>query len=186
MFIYAIECICSLKLLIFIHLSFLSFYSAFGRFKSSSIRYRQRKTSICQGSYTTMLCPIIGITHSRLFKNKIHLARLCARPWDCISIVQFDGVCINLLTPIGSNSTQENSPRNCPRFCRIDGAFELACMQHAGIDFFTYLDDPGSRQSGLCPSREQSVPNRRGHMWGYWSFPAVLKRLRERGLWQSV
>ena len=89
----------------------------------------------------------------------------------------------NPLTPIGSNSTQENSPRNSLDFAAIAGAFELACMQHdtlrhACIDFFTYLNDQGSRQSGLCPSRERSVPGRRGHMWGYRSFPAVLKRLR--------
>ena len=33
------------------------------------------------------------------------------------------------------------------------------CGMHASI-FFTYLDDQESRQSGLCPSRERSVPGR--------------------------
>ena len=47
-------------------------------------------------------------------------------------------------------------------------------LRHARIDCFTFSDDHGSRQSGLCPSRERSVqPSRRGHMWAYRSFPAV-------------
>ena len=48
------------------------------------------------------------------------------------------------------------------------------------INSFTYSDDHLSRQSGLCPSREQS----RTSMWGYkWTFAAVLKWLR---MWEGL
>ena len=60
-----------------------------------------------------------------------------------------------------------------------------ACMQlthcvavmHASICSHI-VDVQGSLQSGLCPSREQSVPAKPPHMWGYRSLPAVLKRLQ--------
>ena len=81
----------------------------------------------------------------------------------------FDKMYNNPLTPIGSNSTQENSPRNSPDMPRHQhvwaGLHAADTLRHARIDFFTYSDDHGSRQSGLCPSRERSVPSRRGHMW---------------------
>ena len=58
------------------------------------------------------------------------------------------------VNPLGSNSTQENSPRNSPDFASSPARFGWpAHSKHtaaACIDFFTYSDDHGSRQSGLC------------------------------------
>ena len=67
----------------------------------------------------------------------------------------------NPLTPIGSNSTQENPPRNSPYFASSPARLGWpARSRHACIDFFTYSDDHWSRQSGLCPIRVGS-----GRLW---------------------
>ena len=43
-----------------------------------------------------------------------------------------------------------------PRRRRVRAGLHAAdTLRHACIDFFTYLDDQGSRQSDLCPSRER-------------------------------
>ena len=53
--------------------------------------------------------------------------------------------------------------------------FATDTLWHSFIDLFTYSDDQGSLQSGLCLSRERSLPSRRGHMWAYRSFPAAFE-----------
>ena len=54
---------------------------------------------------------------------------------------------VNPLTPIGSNSTQENSPRNSPNFAaspaRRAGLHAADTLRHACIDFFHTLGRPG-------------------------------------------
>ena len=88
-------------------------------------------------------------------------------------------VIITLLRPLGRIRPKRihlGIPPISPRRRRDWAGLHAAdTLRHACIDFLTYLDDQGSQQSGLCPSRERSVPGRRGHMWGYQSLPAVLK-----------
>ena len=89
---------------------------------------------------------------------------------------------ITLLRPLGRIRPKRihlGIPPISPRRRRGWAGLHAAdTLRHACIDFVTCSDDQGSRQFGLCPSRERSVSGRRGHMWGYRSFPAVLKRLR--------
>ena len=79
-------------------------------------------------------------------------------PWSCLRFSRSPEqelcetassiVLNNPLTPIGSNSTEENSPRNSPDFAASPARWAVLhatdTLRHACIDFFTYSDDQGS------------------------------------------
>ena len=58
-------------------------------------------------------------------------------------------------------------------------AFFSKIMKNVLNVSYIYADDHLNRQIGLYPSRGRSRTSRRGHMWIYRTFPAVLK-------WMSV
>ena len=74
-------------------------------------------------------------------------------------------IIITLLCPLGRIRPKRIHLRIPPRRRRDSTGLHAAdTLRHACIDFFTYSDDHPSRLSGLCPSRERSLPSRRGHV----------------------
>ena len=130
-----------------------------------------------------------------LYKHiyRLHTARRQLGPLKILFLI-LSYILLTLSRPLGiilPKRIHPEIPPISPRRRRDWAGLHAAdTVRHASIDFFTYLDDQGSRQSGLCPSRERSVPGRRGHMWGYRSLPAVLKGCgRERvkiSLWLDI
>ena len=114
---------------------------------------------------------------SSLYSQFARVWVIFAKSQDCVKIYAL--VCLLTLSrPLGRIRPKRihlRIPPILPRRQHVSAGLHTAdTLRH---DFFTYSDDHGSRQSGLCSRRERSVPGRRGHMWAYQSFPAFLKQL---------